>query len=146
MARRWEFFIECHLRTLNVRQRTHWRRLHRQDTRLQAGLAAQFNVRVPKDALVEKPHPRRRIDVLIVRERLMDDDALGAAAKPLMDVLKTRRQRIGGPKGPVVTVWHGVVYDDSRKYARITFDQRTLRDVGFGAVEGVRIIVEEDTP
>lgn len=141
--RRWEFFVECHLRTLNVRQRTNWRRLHRYDRRLQVGVAAQFNVRVPKDALVEKPHPMRRIDVLVIRERLMDDDALGAACKPLLDVLKSCRVRLGGKGGPVVTTHHGVVYDDSRKYARITFDQKTLKDVGMGAVEGVRIIVEE---
>lgn len=142
-TRRWEFFVECRVTPLNDRQRTHWRKLHRQDKRLQGGLAAQFNVRVPKDALVEKPHPMRRIDVLVIRERLMDDDALGAACKPLLDVLKCHRKRFGGKKGPVVTTWSGVVYDDSRKYARVTFDQKTLKEVGFGAIEGVRIIVEE---
>lgn len=141
MARRWEFFVECHVTPLNVRQRTGWRALHRQDKRLQGGLAAQFNVRVPKDALVEKPHPRRRIDVLVVRKRLMDDDALGAACKPLLDVLKSHRKKIGDV---TVTLHHGVVYDDSRRYARVTFDQKTLAEVGFGALEGVRIIVEEE--
>lgn len=140
MGRRWEFFVECHVRTLNRRQRTHWRDLHRQDVRLQGALVAQFNVRVPKDALVEKPHPMRRIDVLVIRERLMDDDALGAACKPLLDVLKCRFVKIGDQR---VMTHSGVVYDDSRKYARVTFDQKTPAEVGWGAIEGVRIIVEE---
>ena len=141
--KRWEFFLPCVVRSGNKRSRTKWRRLAEQDDATKATLAACFNVVVPKDALVSKPHPTRQIAVLAVLPRLFDDDNLAAGLKPVLDVLKCVREKkwlvaVGAPQ----LAWTGVCWDDSRKYARFSFDQKTVLEMGAGAVPGVLVTVQ----
>lgn len=132
----WEFFVACRLTPINRQRGMHHLALHEQEKKRKAYMVAQVNTWCPKDAFVDGPHAQRELELLVVRERAVDDDTLGPMCKCLIDVLKCRAQTIGRHR---VLVQHGVVWDDSRKFVRITFDQKTMAEIGFGAVEGVRV-------
>lgn len=136
----WEFYIACKLTPINRQRGMHHYELHRQEKERKGYMVAQFNTWCPKDALVDGPHPQRTIELLVVRPRAVDDDTLGPMCKCLIDILKCITRKVHGHR---VVLHYGVVWDDSRKYARMTFDQKTMDEVGMGAVEGVRIKVTE---
>jgi hypothetical protein len=141
--RTWEFFLACHLVPINRQRGMHHYALHRDEKQRKQYLAAQLNVWCPKDAFVDGPHAPRHLDLLVIRARPVDDDALGPMCKPLIDVLKCLRRKVYGRQ---VITHHGVVWDDSRKFVRITFDQQTMASVGLGATEGVRVLLKEVLP
>ena len=130
-----EFFIPGRVESGNKRQRTHWKKRHREDKRDQGFWSILMRSNCPRDVLVSEPHPRREIDLLVFRKRLLDYDNLVTGLKPFIDVLRCRWNR----KLKILD-WSGIIYDDSPKYVRWSIDQRLLMEKG--NVEGVRVILD----
>lgn len=79
------------------------------------------------DARVAGPHKRRDVWITRIGKRLMDEDGLGSAVKPVVDKLKTARMRLGNCEGPLVPGW---IYDDAPKYCKLHLRQETGKDYG----------------
>lgn len=70
--------------------------------------------------LVLRPHARRVVEILRTGRRLLDEDALYGAMKPVLDAIKRQVHR----RGQCRTEEPGLLYDDSPDYCKLVVLQQ----------------------
>ena len=129
MSRRMRLLVEIEFPFWRLRnwsnERAHWA------VRRRASQPPVPGVVVHEDASarVLAPHPRRRVEITRIGKKMMDEDGLASAMKPVLDRLKTKRIKMGSQ----TLTEPGWIFDDSPRYCKLVARQE------IGPEYGVRV-------